>query len=120
MNIGGVEEVLLKIDNREKIANLIKENKIVILYFSNKTCGACEVIGKKVEEMLQGYPEIRSFEIEGEKHVQLAAMNDVFSFPLLILFVNGKETIRVGRNVDLMELEKSIKRYYDMLIEVNK
>jgi hypothetical protein len=42
-------------------------------------------------------------------------MNNVFSFPLRILYVNGKETMRVGRNVNLLELENSIRRYYEML-----
>ena len=54
-------------------------------------------------------------EIDSEKQMEFAAMNNVFSFPLLILYINGKETIRVGRNVNLLELEKSIDRYYAML-----
>ncbi len=106
---------MLKINNNEEIKNIIRENEIVILYFSNKVCGACEVIRSKVERILESYEKIKSIEIDGEENIELAAMNDVFSFPLLILYVHGKETMRVGRNVDLIELENSIKRYYEML-----
>ena len=106
---------MLKINNNEEIKNMIRENEIVILYFSNKVCGACEVIRSKVERILESYEKIKSIEIDGEENIELAAMNNVFSFPLLILYVNGKETMRVGRNVDLIELENSIKRYYEML-----
>ena len=95
--------------------NIIRENEIVILYFSNKVCGACEVIRSKVKKILESYSKVESIEIDGEENIELAAMNDVFSFPLLILYVDGKETMRVGRNVDLLELENSIKRYYEML-----
>lgn len=42
-------------------------------------------------------------------------INSFINFTIINDFVNGKETIRVGRNVDLIELEKNIKRYYDML-----
>lgn len=106
---------MLKINNNEEIKNMIRENEIVILYFSNKVCGACEVIRSKVEGILESYSKVKSVEIDGGEHIKLAAMNDVFSFPLLILYVNGKETMRVGRNVDLLELENSIIRYYEML-----
>lgn len=106
---------MLRINNNEEIKNIIRENEIVILYFSNKVCGACEVIRSKVERILESYAKIKSIEIDGEENIKLAAMNDVFSFPLLLLYVNGKETMRVGRNVDLIELENSIKRYYEML-----
>lgn len=106
---------MLKINNSEEIKNMIRENEIVILFFSNKVCGACEVIRSKVERILESYEKIKSIEIDGEENIELAAMNNVFSFPLLTLYVNGKETMRVGRNVDLIELENSIKRYYEML-----
>ncbi|MBU3072941.1 thioredoxin family protein [Clostridium estertheticum] len=106
---------MLRINSDEEIRNIISENEIVILYFSNKVCGACEVIKSKVERILESYSKVKSVNIDGEKQTEFAAMNNVFSFPLLILYINGKETIRVGRNVDLLELEKSINRYYNML-----
>lgn len=106
---------MLKVNNNEEIKNMINENEIVILYFSNKVCGACEAIRSKVERILKSYSKVQSIEIEGEKQIELATINNVFSFPLLILFVNGKETIRLGRNIDLFEFENIIKRYYEML-----
>lgn len=103
---------MLKVNNNEEVKNMINKNEIVILYFSNKVCGACEAIRSKVERILKSYSKVKNIEIDGEKQIELAAINNVFSFPLLILFVNGKETIRVGRNIDLFEFENIIKRYY--------
>lgn len=109
------DDLLLEINNNEEIPSILSKDKMVILYFSTKVCGACEVIKDKLQRILESYPNVKSIEINGETQIEFAAMNDVFSFPLLILYINGKETIRVGRNVDFLELEKSIKRYYDML-----
>jgi Thiol-disulfide isomerase and thioredoxins len=106
---------LLELNNNEEITSMISKNKMVILYSSNKVCGACEVIKDKFQRILESYPNVKSIEIDSEKQIEFAAMNAVFSFPLLILYINGKETIRVRRNIDFLELEKSIKRYYDML-----
>lgn len=105
----------MKINSNEEIKNIISDNEMVILYFSNKVCGVCEVIRNKVESILEFYPKVKMVDIDGEENMELAALNNVFSFPLLILYVDGKEVIRVGRNVNLLELEKTIKRYYDML-----
>lgn len=106
---------MLKVNSNDEIKNIINENELVILYFSNKVCGACGTIKSKVEKVLKSYPKVKSVEVEGEKQIELAAINNVFSFPLLILFANGKETIRVGRNINLFEFENTIKRYYEML-----
>ena len=106
---------MLKIYTSEEIKNIIINNEMVILYFSNEVCGACDAIRNKIYRILESYSKVKMIEINGEKQIDLAAINNVFSFPLLLLYVNGKETIRIGRNVDSLELEKSIKRYYDML-----
>ena len=68
-----------------------------------------------MRDILRSYPEIQVIDINGEEEKELAASKDVLSFPLLILYVDGKEAIRVGRNVDLLDLERTIKRYYEML-----
>lgn len=106
---------MLKINSNEEIKNIISDNEMVILYFSNKVCGACEVIRDKVQSILELYSKVKFIDIDGEEQIQLAALNNVFSFPLLILYADGKEVIRVGRNVNLLELEETIKRYYYML-----
>ncbi|MDS0525243.1 thioredoxin family protein [Clostridium sp. SHJSY1] len=106
---------MLKTTSNEELKDIISNNEMVILYFSNKVCGACEVIKNKVQNILKLYSKVKFIEIDGEEQVELAALNNVFSFPLLILYVDGKEVIRLGRNVNLLELENIIKRYYDML-----
>ncbi|WP_238916342.1 thioredoxin family protein [Clostridium sp. YIM B02555] len=100
---------------QDRIDDKINNSKMLILYFSNKACGACEVIRSKVEKLLELYPEINIIDIDGEKEMEFAAMKSVFSFPLLILYIEGKEIIRIGRNIDFLEFEKSIDRYYKYL-----
>ena len=39
----------------------------------------------------------------------------LFSLPILLLFVDGKETLRIGRNFDILEFKNSIHRYYNMI-----
>ena len=60
---------------------------------------------------------VKSGEIDGEKHPDICAEFNVFSLPLLILYVDEKESIRIGRNIDLLSLERNIERYYNMIYE---
>lgn len=39
--------------------------EFVLLYFSNKVCGACEAIRSKVERILKSYSKVKSMELDG-------------------------------------------------------
>jgi len=65
--------------------NLEKDNGIVILYFSNKVCAACDVIHKKIEVMLKSYTNIKIIDIVGEENLELVAEYNVFSYPLIVV-----------------------------------
>lgn len=105
--------ILLK--DKKEIDSLIEENIMAIVYFSGAKCGACSVIKEKIEKILEKYPKIQWGEINGEEHIDIAVSYGVFSLPILLLYVDKKECIRVGRNVDLLELERNIDRYYGMV-----
>ncbi|MBM6860077.1 thioredoxin, partial [Clostridium saudiense] len=60
-------------------------------------------------------PKIVCREVNGEKHIDLAAEYDIFSLPIMLLFIEGKEFLRLGRNVNLLELKMNIERYYNMI-----
>lgn len=104
-----------KINNEQEIISIIKNNVITVVYFTGMDCGACEAIKIKVENILKDMPQIKSCEINGEDNRELAAKYGVFTLPIFLLFIEGKETLRVGRNVNLLELEGQIRRYYEMI-----
>lgn len=104
-----------KLYKDSEIEELIKSNSISVIYFTGSDCGACEVIKIKIEDILKRFPKIKSGEINTQNHLDLAAKYNIFSVPVFLLFIEGKESIRVGRNINLLELELNIKRYYDMI-----
>lgn len=100
---------------KEKIEDFIKDNLISIVYFSGATCGACDAIRDKVLHIIKNYKEIKFTEINAVENKEIAASYDIFSLPILLLFVNGKETLRVGRYFDLLDFKNSIDRYYNLI-----
>lgn len=101
--------------SENEIHELIENSSMAVVYFTGMDCGACEAIKFKVEDILKRFPNIKSGEINGEKHLDVCAKFDVFSVPVLLLYVDKKESLRIGRNVDLLDLEGKIDRYYKMI-----
>lgn len=104
-----------QVQTREEIQAQIEGNDLLILYFTGTACGACEVIKHKVEIILEKYPKVKGIEVNGEQFPQVAISYGVYTLPLMILFVQGKESIREGRNLNLLEFEGKIGRYASMV-----
>ena len=98
-----------------EVEEFIRENLISIIYYSGSTCGACDAIKEKVLHIIKDYEEIKFMEINAVENKELAASYNIFSLPILLLFVNGKEALRVGRYFDLLDFKNSIDRYYNLI-----
>jgi len=103
-----------KIDSIEIIDKLLKTNDMLLLYLGSTSCDVCNIIKPKVEEILTKYPKIKGINIELENSVKISSFYNIFTIPAVILFVDGKETIREARFINLQDLESKISRYYDL------
>ena len=102
---------------KDEIKKFKKENLISIVYFSGATCGACDLIKEKVLHVISNYNEVKLLEINAIENKEIAAEYNIFSLPILLLFVDGKETLRIGRNFDILDFEKTVDRYYNIIFK---
>ena len=100
---------------KQEINEFIKVNLIGVLYFSGAICGACDVIKEKILHIIKDYKEVKLLEVNAIENKEIAAEYNIFSLPILLLFVDGKETLRIGRNFDILEFKKLVDRYYNMI-----
>lgn len=109
-----------QVGTKELVQSVIKSHELCIVYFTGSECGACEVIKRKVETILQRYPQVKSIEVNGAEHPEVAATYEVYTLPIMILFVEGKESVREGRNLDLLAFERKLQRYTEMMGSTTK
>jgi thiol-disulfide isomerase/thioredoxin len=96
----------------------LKEELAVLTYFSTETCNVCKVLKPKIAELVQNYfPEIKLFYINSEKLPELAAQNQIFAAPTILVFFEGREFIRKSRNFGIDELRQEMERPYNLVIE---
>jgi thiol-disulfide isomerase/thioredoxin len=102
--------------NLQDIEMFISENKLSFLYISKESCSVCHALLPKVQGMLARFPHIRCALAKIDDIPALAGKFSVFTAPVLLLFVEGKEVVRKARFVPMEELERDIQKYYELVI----
>lgn len=104
------------ITSREEFENYLADNAAVLAYFSTAACSVCKVLKPKVAEMVsQEFPLIKPVYVEIDRLPELAAQHRIFAVPTLLVFFDGKETIRKSRSFGLDELKEEIGRLYRIM-----
>ncbi|MCF8358328.1 MAG: thioredoxin family protein [Prolixibacteraceae bacterium] len=86
-----------------------EENPLVLAYFSGQSCNVCNALKPKIEMLVeQQFPTVRIFEVKAEKAPVLASRYTVFTVPVVLFFVDGREYIRETRNVSVSELAQKM------------
>ena len=99
----------------KETADLIASNIMTLLYLSRPDCGVCTAIKPKVAELLEKYPRIAAGYIDLDKLPEAAGEFSVFTIPAVLVYAEGKETVREARYISMDELEEKIARPYGFL-----
>lgn len=92
------------------------ENKV--LYFTSPGCSVCKVLKPKVKALLEEhYPKLAWREINIAEEQTLAAKYGVFTVPVLILILEGKEYFRWIRAFSITEVREKTDRVYSLLFD---
>ncbi|HKI77846.1 MAG TPA: thioredoxin family protein [Ignavibacteriaceae bacterium] len=106
------------INQIDEFNEFIKSNEAALVYFSTPECNVCKVLKPKVLDFLsENFPEIKPAYVDCETMKELAAQIRIFAIPVVIIFFEGKESIRRTRNINLDELNSILNRPYELLFD---
>ncbi len=106
------------IDNLALLEQTIKEQKGVVLYFSNEACSVCKILKPRVKALVEdAYPQMNLYYIDTEKSPLIAGQHRVFTIPTILVFFEGREHARLSRNIGMHQVDESIARPYRMVFE---
>lgn len=95
---------------------ILKENRAVVAYFSHDNCNVCKVLKPKLSEALNTtYPKVKQIYINVEQSPDIAGQHSIFTVPVVLLFLDGQESIRKSRNFGIGEFLETIERPYSIL-----
>ena len=103
---------------KEQLDKLVKENDVLMVYFSGENCGVCKVLQPQVEKLLdENYPQIKQIYLNANENQELCGELNIFAVPTLIIYFDGKEFIKKSRNFGIVELDSELKRPYGLFFE---
>lgn len=106
------------INSLEDLESILQATTAVLVYFSTISCNVGEALEPKVIDLLSTtFPKIDFYKIDMNFSPEIAAKYSAFVEPTILVFFEGKETIRKSRNIGIYELQEAIERPYQLIFE---
>lgn len=96
----------------DELRSIIAEKPFVLAYFSRPECGVCVALKPKVREMVEALEGAEFHYVNLDQYPEAAGEYSIFTIPGILLFVDGKETIREARYVSAEELRQKMQRLH--------
>lgn len=107
---------LEELTTNRMIDEFLQEHQLAFLYISQPHCSVCHGLLPQVQQLMTKYPEIKLGHINAEEVMEVASRFSVFTVPVLLLFVDGKEYIREARIVHMDLLDQKINKIYKNIV----
>ncbi|MCK5815999.1 MAG: thioredoxin family protein [Flavobacteriaceae bacterium] len=96
----------------------LRENQAVLIYFNTSFCNVGEALEPKVKNLVKThFPKVAYYQVDMNFLPEISTAYSVFVEPTIIVFFEGKETIRKSRNIGVSELHEAISRPYQLIFE---
>ncbi|WP_175615312.1 thioredoxin family protein [Piscibacillus halophilus] len=89
------------------------EHQLSFLYISRKGCSVCHSLLPQVQYLMDQYPQIELGHIDVHDVPEVAGRFSIFTVPVLILFVDGKEYLREARIVQMNQFDEKVRKIYE-------
>lgn len=107
-----------KLTDIEEIRAAIAESDAVLLYISAPNCSVCDVLRPKIDAFFaKRYPKVARIQANIADTPELGAAFHILSAPAILLFFEGKEFLREGRNVSLQQMAQKVDKIYNLYFE---
>ncbi len=104
------------ISNLSEFQSVLLKNFATLVYFSHNKSDVCKVLKPKTMELVTNeFAKIKLFYVDIYKNPEIAAQNGIFIAPTILLFFDGKENLRISRDIGIDELKKKISRPYKLV-----
>ena len=116
-----MEEPIMKefkqLTSMNDIDQFIEQNQLSFIYISRPGCSVCHGLLPQVQSLMEKYPRIQLGHVDAEEVEAIAGRFSIFTVPVLLLFVDGKEYVREARIVHMDQFDEKINKIYENIVE---
>ncbi|WP_244535093.1 thioredoxin family protein [Gracilibacillus kekensis] len=102
--------------SESELDHIIESNQLSFLYIAKNNCSVCHSLFPQIEEIMEHYPTIVPGYVLIDELPGIAGRFSIFSAPVLILFIEGKEYLREARIVHLDQFQEKLDRLYQHFV----
>ncbi|WP_449537514.1 thioredoxin family protein [Ferdinandcohnia sp. Marseille-Q9671] len=96
----------------DEVKDFVATHSLSFLYISRTNCTVCHALLPQVKEVMVDFPKIELGYVNADDVEEIAGYLSIFTVPVLILFVEGKEYIREARFVPMEQFTEKISKVY--------
>ncbi|WDF50120.1 thioredoxin family protein [Paenibacillus sp. KACC 21273] len=101
--------------SKKQVDDFIRQHSLTLLMLKTQNCSVCEAVQPQAERLLEGYEHIVGGFVYMEDVPELAGEYMIFTSPVLLLLMEGKEVYRAARFIVFEELANQINRYHEFM-----
>ena len=107
-----------KLNSNDDFAGHLRASPLAAVYFSGPDCGVCRVLKPRLESLFADeFPAMSVAEVDCSGLLDLAAAHAVFAIPTLLIFIDGRETLRYARSFSPAQVRDDLQRPYRLFTE---
>ena len=106
------------VDSLQDLQQRIRQAPALAVWFSAPGCRVCSDLQPKLATLLEDhFPLFQSARVDCTATAEAAARHQVFSVPTLLIYFEGRESLRKIRNLSLPGLAAELQRPYHLLFD---
>lgn len=105
------------LSNMEAFHQIINNNQLVVVHVMRDHCSVCHAVLPQIEDTVASYPNTELAVINQSDVETIAGELSIFTVPVDLIFMNGKEMHRQARFIDMQRFENQLKLMYDSCFE---
>lgn len=98
------------IDSNETLDDFLSTEGVSFLYISRPNCSVCVSLLPQIETVFEDFPQVKTAYVNQANVPEVAGRFNIFTVPVLILFVNGKEYLREARIVPIEPFREKVSK----------
>ncbi|WP_436862058.1 thioredoxin family protein [Staphylococcus caeli] len=95
----------------------IESNRLVVIHVMRDHCSVCHAVLPQIAGLVDEYPQIPLGVINQSDVEAIAGELSIFTVPVDLIFMDGKEMHRQARFIDMQQFEHQLGLMYQSLLD---
>lgn len=100
----------LEAETLDELRAHMREESVALVYVYGESCSVCHAVLPQIKPIVEQFESIRAMQVDSEKIPAVSGELTVLTNPVVLLFVEGKEVLRMARFIEKGKLEDQLRK----------